>query len=251
MESRVVYVLTIAAIGGLVACGGKQTPKKSGDDEVIGKPPSETDDPFEIMRTPEDAQKAASSGYIGPEKDGKGDQTGEDDENRKGADREKSARTSESGEDSPDDGAETTVSSKKAGDGKKEESSDQADTSTGASEKAAPSDESGDESPEAVRASKAEPPADQKKAHEPETDEGVQCFSCVRICPVSSGSGEAGGAADCGGNERDVICGWGVHSEKASARRLATAECNGALDMARRMKTWSRIEGKCPEPTCR
>ena len=177
MRSRIFYTLTIALIGGLIACGGKQTPEDS-DDEVIGKPPSETDDPFVIMRMPEDALRAETSGYIGPEEG---------------------------------EGASETEE-------------------------------------EAVRASKAEPPENEKKSHEPPPDEkGIQCFSCVRICPLSEGAD----GVDCGEKERDVICGWGVHSDEASARELATAECNGALDMARRMKTWSRIEGECPAPTCR
>lgn len=72
-----------------------------------------------------------------------------------------------------------------------------------------------------------------------------RCHACVRICPMRDGGG-----AECEG-ERDVICGWGVHADPEMARQLARAECNGALEMAREMDQWSRIEGECPPAECR
>jgi hypothetical protein len=69
-----------------------------------------------------------------------------------------------------------------------------------------------------------------------------QCFSCVRICPT---------AGDCDEAREDVICGWGTHADAPQAKRLARAECNATLDMARRMPVWSRIDGQCPPATCR
>ncbi len=108
-----------------------------------------------------------------------------------------------------------------------------------------PSDESEEASEKGVRAAEADPPDEADRRAAP--DGGMQCFSCVRICPLS----EASGDADCSGGERDVICGWGVHSERSSARQLAVAECNGALDLARETRQWSQIEGECPSPQCR
>ncbi|MFP4598630.1 MAG: hypothetical protein ACLFVJ_10290 [Persicimonas sp.] len=69
-----------------------------------------------------------------------------------------------------------------------------------------------------------------------------QCFSCVRICPAEG---------DCDRAKDDVICGWGVHDDQAQASRLAEAECDAALDMARQMPVWSDIAGQCPAATCR
>ncbi|MEZ4461054.1 MAG: hypothetical protein R3E66_15285 [bacterium] len=72
----------------------------------------------------------------------------------------------------------------------------------------------------------------------------AQCFSCVEICNVE------GGQTRCEGRE-DIICGWGVHPERETASRLATAECDGALDVARESTRYARIEGSCPVATCR
>ena len=71
-----------------------------------------------------------------------------------------------------------------------------------------------------------------------------QCFSCVEICNVQDGR------TRCEGRE-DIICGWGVHPERDTAARLATAECDGALDLARESTRYARIEGSCPAATCR
>lgn len=108
-------------------------------------------------------------------------------------------------------------------------------------------EEADEESQVAMKASEAEPSEREKEAHEPEEAGEVQCFSCVRICPVDAGSS----SADCSGKKRDVICGWGVHAERSAAERLARAECDGALDMARQTKTWKRIEGRCPPASCK
>lgn len=69
----------------------------------------------------------------------------------------------------------------------------------------------------------------------------VRCFSCVKICPIEG---------DCASAKKDVICGWGAHSTRDQAARLARAECDATLDMARQMPVWSRIEGSCPAATC-
>jgi hypothetical protein len=184
---------------GLAGCGSRQNTDEETDEEVVGKPPSKTDDPYYVMNMPEEAESAESSGYIG----------GTDEEGEVGKATGKSDDTSS------------------------EEPTD---------------DEQANSEP--VRVSKAEPPDDQQREKRDEMSErrGVQCYSCVRICPLTGGSG---GSPDCSNGERDVICGWGMHSDKTSARELAAAECNGALEMAREMKQWSRIEGECPPPTCR
>ena len=69
-----------------------------------------------------------------------------------------------------------------------------------------------------------------------------QCFSCVRICPAEG---------DCDDAKEDVICGWGVHTDSAQAKRMARAECDATLNMARQMPVWSEIAGECPAATCR
>lgn len=70
----------------------------------------------------------------------------------------------------------------------------------------------------------------------------VRCFSCVKICPEADRACERGD---------DVICGWGVHPDQSTASKLATAECDGALDVARQMPKFSTISGACPRATCR
>lgn len=87
-------------------------------------------------------------------------------------------------------------------------------------------------------AAKPSPPSDEPTA--PSTKH--RCFSCVRICPLEG---------DCAEAKQDVICGWGTGDAADDAERLARAECDAALDMARQMPVWSRIEGSCPPPTCR
>jgi hypothetical protein len=77
---------------------------------------------------------------------------------------------------------------------------------------------------------------------ESQSPEEPQCFSCVRICPTSG---------DCDQAKDDVICGWGVHERADTAKRLAKAECDATLDMARQMPVWSEIAGDCPTATCR
>lgn len=69
----------------------------------------------------------------------------------------------------------------------------------------------------------------------------MRCFSCVKICPETDPT--------CRYSD-DVICGWGVHPEESTAARLAEAECEGALDVAREMPRFSSIDGACPAATC-
>lgn len=72
-----------------------------------------------------------------------------------------------------------------------------------------------------------------------------RCFSCVRVCPLSDQT------ADCSASAEDIICGWGTSPEREDARLMAQGECDATLDMARQMPRWSRIEGSCPEASCR
>jgi hypothetical protein len=117
----------------------------------------------------------------------------------------------------------------------------------GDAEESVPESESADES-EVVASRKPEPSASEaektRAAEASEQDKqprGVRCFSCVRICPIEG---------DCASAKKDVICGWGTHSTRSQAARLARAECDATLDMARQMPVWSRIEGSCPPATC-
>lgn len=71
-----------------------------------------------------------------------------------------------------------------------------------------------------------------------------RCFSCVRICPVSDASG------DCSDSKEDMICGWGTAMNASDATKLARAQCDAALDMAREMPRFSRIDGGCPVASC-
>jgi hypothetical protein len=66
----------------------------------------------------------------------------------------------------------------------------------------------------------------------------TQCFSCVKICE----------SEPC--EDADTICGWGVDYDKESAMLRATAECDGALNLARNNPQWKRVIGSCPIATC-
>lgn len=182
MSGRV-PIAAVVFVAAWLGCGGAQNRGSDSEEAVVGEPPSEHEDPFRVMNTPEEAERASSSGYIG------------------------SKETPEESEAEPTDTP-------------------------------------------AVEASEAEPPAEEREERPPSGPEAVRCFSCVRICPIGeSPRGES--SADCGAeSRRDVICGWGVHEERETAEELARAECDGALDMAREMKTWSRIEGACPSAKC-
>ncbi|AWV90464.1 hypothetical protein [Bradymonas sediminis] len=76
----------------------------------------------------------------------------------------------------------------------------------------------------------------------PKSPEAPQCFSCVKICPLSG---------DCAAGDEDIICGWGTQKQASVAKKLAQAQCDATLDMARQMPVWSRIDGQCPPATCR
>ncbi|MFB6262382.1 MAG: hypothetical protein ABEL76_01970 [Bradymonadaceae bacterium] len=173
---RVVFGAVL--IWGATGCstGGSQTK----ENEMVGQPPSEQEDPFKVMRELERAEPASSSGVIG------------------------------SGEGTSDRSSGTI-----APEGKEDE-------------------------PQRAEETK---PSRAQRERAPRASEGHRCFSCVRICPTD--------AESCEKDASDVICGWGVHSDRKTARRAARAECRGALDLARQTDKWSRIEGDCPEPTCR
>lgn len=105
--------------------------------------------------------------------------------------------------------------------------------------------------PEAKPETKPVEPAVAKKAEpvrEPESVQpqpGFRCFSCVRICPDSDPT------PDCSRTPENIICGWGTSDEERDAKRLARAECDATLDLARGMPRYSRIDGGCPAATCR
>lgn len=71
-----------------------------------------------------------------------------------------------------------------------------------------------------------------------------RCFSCVRICPATDTTG------DCSDSKEDMICGWGTALDEYEATKLARAQCDAALDMAREMPRFSRIDGACPVASC-
>lgn len=78
-------------------------------------------------------------------------------------------------------------------------------------------------------------------------DDRPACFSCVRICPVGDD-----GVPECPDHKDDLICGWGSHrSDPDQARRMAEAQCEESLDMARYLPTYTDIAGECPSATCR
>jgi len=80
----------------------------------------------------------------------------------------------------------------------------------------------------------------------PEPPGGMhRCFSCVKVCSVSDPT------PDCSASAEDIICGWGTSEELPDAREMARAECDATLDMAREMPRFSRIEGECPVASCR
>lgn len=83
-------------------------------------------------------------------------------------------------------------------------------------------------------------PVDSPK-NAPPVGDGVQCFSCVQICVDEKSCGDGA----------DLICGWGTHPVKEVAMTRATAECDGALNLARYAPTWAGIDGDCPIATCK
>lgn len=92
----------------------------------------------------------------------------------------------------------------------------------------------GDDSPDA----KAEIKESRPKEILPLPQKKTQCFSCVKICENAA----------C--EDADSICGWGVDYDKESASLRATAECDGALNIARNNPQWKRLTGSCPIATC-
>lgn len=90
--------------------------------------------------------------------------------------------------------------------------------------------------------STAEPEPGQTRPASPKAPEPAQCFSCVQICPA---------AGDCAQADEDIICGWGTQKDTSEAQKLARAQCDATLDLARQMPVWSRIDGECPPATCR
>lgn len=63
------WVCLSMCVGMIVAplgCSSSDEQRKD-DEQVIGAPPSDTDDPFDVVRMPESARQAAKSGVIGEE----------------------------------------------------------------------------------------------------------------------------------------------------------------------------------------
>ncbi len=82
-----------------------------------------------------------------------------------------------------------------------------------------------------------------EKKPEPKIEGGYQCMSCVAICEVVNGK------QVCPERE-DLICGWGTHTDRNIAGKLAEAECAGALKLTANMQTYGKIEGDCPRASC-
>lgn len=95
---------------------------------------------------------------------------------------------------------------------------------------------------EEVEALRREVEAARKAPPKPKPS-GYQCMSCVSVCPVVDGR------AVCHG-EDDMVCGWGVHDSKETASKAAVAECRGALDLMESGKEYREIRGNCPAATC-
>lgn len=100
----------------------------------------------------------------------------------------------------------------------------------------------GPETADSVASNSAEAKIDEAETSQLERERPLRCFSCVKICPVDG---------SCASSKQDVICGWGTHSTREQASRMARAECNAMLDLTRKMPVWSRIDGECPSATCR
>ena len=88
----------------------------------------------------------------------------------------------------------------------------------------------------------ASPAAEQP---EPDVPSSHRCYSCVRICAQSDRS------RDCSDSTEDVVCGWGHSEERSDAKVLAQAQCDATLDLMRQTPQWSTIEGECPVASCR
>lgn len=66
MFRRATAVLVVVAMAS--GCAGADRASEGDDErEIVGQPPSESDDPFEVMKTPKEAQRAGRTGYIGDE----------------------------------------------------------------------------------------------------------------------------------------------------------------------------------------
>lgn len=73
--------------------------------------------------------------------------------------------------------------------------------------------------------------------------QGFQCMSCVAICEVVNGKQVCP-------EKEDLICGWGTHSDRNVASKLAEEECRGALKLTANSQTYGKIEGDCPPASC-
>lgn len=204
-------MVVLLVAGTFAGCAGAdRTSDEESERRVVGEPPSESDDPFEVMKTPEEERRAERSGYIG--------ERGEETESKESA---SEAADSPDRADSPSESAESPSKS---------------------------SESSGESERTTAEVSEAEPTAEQTPDEPPAPSEH-RCFSCVRICPVDADDGDTKTA--CGDRQRDVVCGWGVHEERSRAKKLARAECDGAVDLAGQMDQWSEIKGGCPPASCR
>ena len=183
------------------------------EDTIIGRPPPARDDPFADATLPPDAKPAPASGYMG-------------DENR--------ARP----QPMPDDQRAATVRAPKP------EPKVIVKPAPKVIVKPAPIEPTPKPTPTPAVAVVTRP-RDTTPTPTPATDAPHQCFSCVRVCAVADA---ANGCAD---SPEDMICGWGAAEDRASAQRMAQAQCDATLNMARDMPLWSSIEGSCPPASCR
>lgn len=274
MRTKLLWV----GFGLLLGCS---QPKNTRSDAIEGRPPAPEEDPFFFVAIPAEAVKADTQGTIGAEPS---DPTEKPSKTTQGVDPElavqQAARLEEARREAAELRAELEVARQNAR--RTEEALRDAETrrtSTSGTEGARREVEALRAQLDAARKSLSRAEAAGREADElrkqlettrkqvddlraarelaasqktvPDASRKVpdrnapenQCFSCVKICMVE------GEELRCDDRE-DVICGWGVHPQRATSAKLAQAQCDGALDLARDSRKLARIEGSCPIATC-
>ncbi|MGM0555081.1 MAG: hypothetical protein ACQEVA_01770 [Myxococcota bacterium] len=219
-----IVVLTVAWLSWAPTsgCATSDSTSSGDEDEFVGQPPSPEDDPFSVRGDVRaEAVSATPQGAIS-EEDFE-EPTPRDDL-----------------EANPDEWDEA-LGSAKGEEPDEQEPQVEASKPDAESEPEPESQPEPESKPEPEPLASRTPPESSPKAQDAPEPSGVRCFSCVKICPLEG---------DCASAKKDVICGWGTHSTRDQAARLARAECDATLDMARQMPVWSRIEGSCPAATC-
>lgn len=215
--SRILCGLTLSLTFGLSACGPSQGISRE-DDQVVGRPPSVREDPFLNGDLPAEAQRVDSQGSITIPDNPKNTQV------TPGVAAEASGASG-----APSDALSGPDSFPVAGEAPGEPSPDSGSPST-----VPPSSVT---SPSLT----GEPDAERL----PSTLSSYRCYSCVRVCAQSDGSG------DCSQSKEDMVCGWGHSEERADAQTLAQAQCDATLELMRQTPQWSSIDGQCPAASCR